>query len=277
MQTINLIRNLKAKKSFLHTFLKPFFPFYKYLCKLKRYRVCNFETFNFNVDLKEYIDNELYFNGYFEKDITDIIVENTKSGMVVFDIGANTGVHTLRFASLVGPSGFVYAFEPTEFAYNRLMKNLGINSFNNIKTEKIALSDKISENQNIDFRSSWNFDHMDDPLKAVEIVNFTTIDSYIIDNNITRVDIIKIDIDGFEYLALSGGMRLLSDLKPMIIIELSRNLDGDTKFEEYINFLLNLDYNFIFPSLSLRKVSKFAEIDAIVPYGNDTINALLVQ
>jgi FkbM family methyltransferase len=276
MKIINLVRSIKANKSFLHKFLKPIFPIYKRLTSLKRNRISDFGLFKYNIDLKEYIDNELYFNGYFEKDITDIINEMTKEGMVIFDIGANTGVHVLRFASLVGPNGKVYAFEPTEFAYNRLIKNIELNDFKNIKTEKLALSENPSNNQNIDFRSSWNLDFLNKPITKNEIVEFTTIDNYIKDNNLNKIDLIKIDIDGYEFLALKGGLILLEKFKPIIIIELSRNLNGSETFENYIQFLLDLKYKFIFPSINNDKFEDFKTINQIVPFGIDTINAVLV-
>jgi len=255
---IYIIRKIKKKASVFKTILKPIFPIYRKIISLKRFRVSDFGTFKYNIDLKEYIDSELYFNGYFEQDITEVINNITGHEMTVLDIGANTGVHTLRFASLVGYTGRVYAFEPTEFAFNRLKNNINLNSFENIIAEKLALSDGTSKNQNIEFRSSWNLDSLDNPLVINEFVNFYTLDDYVLENKITKIDIIKIDIDGFEYLALKGGINSLNKFKPKIIIELSRNLDGSASFQEYIQFLLDLRYEFIFPSLSDKKSYKIS-------------------
>src|SRR6266481_4647933 len=80
----------------------------------------------FDLDLSQGIDFAIYL-GIFEPGTRNALKELVKPSSVVLDIGANIGVHTLLLARLVGPSGRVLSFEPTEFAIQKLCRNLDLN------------------------------------------------------------------------------------------------------------------------------------------------------
>lgn len=86
----------------------------------------------YELDLNELIDSSIYYEGCFEPLTTAVIDKYVKSGMTVFDIGANIGCHTLRCAKLVGKSGKVIVFEPMSWAFAKLKRNIELNDFNNI-------------------------------------------------------------------------------------------------------------------------------------------------
>src|SRR4030095_4914874 len=75
------------------------------------------------LDLCEGIDLALYL-GIFETDSVSVVRRLLEPGAVVLDIGANIGAHTLPMARRVGPNGKVYAFEPTQFAFQKLQNNI---------------------------------------------------------------------------------------------------------------------------------------------------------
>ncbi len=79
------------------------------------------------LDLNEGIDFSIYLLGSFEPSTVRAYRRLVGYGSTVLDIGANIGSHTLQFARLVAPGGRVHAFEPTDFAFAKLMRNLEIN------------------------------------------------------------------------------------------------------------------------------------------------------
>ena len=73
------------------------------------------------------IDFAIYLGGMFERNTALALRKLVRPSSLVLDIGANIGAHTLRLANLVGSSGRVFAFEPTDFAYSKLQANLDLN------------------------------------------------------------------------------------------------------------------------------------------------------
>ena len=192
----------------------------------------------YELQLNQEIDSNIYYNGYFEKYSTNAILKLVKTGMTVFDIGANVGCHTLPMAQLVGKTGRIVAFEPMEWPLKKLLRNINLNSFDNIRVEKTGLSDS-SEIKTINFKSSWTIDNSkvvdaDEPIA----VNFTTLDEYIKNNSINTVDFIKIDVDGYEPKVLSGAIKCLTEYKPTLLMEFFENK------KNLILFLTSLGYEF---------------------------------
>src|SRR5438067_8697138 len=81
----------------------------------------------YELDLAEGIDLAMYLFGSFEPDTYRTLRRLVRPGQTVIDIGANSGVHSLPMAALVGEGGRVIAFEPTRAAYDRLRRILALN------------------------------------------------------------------------------------------------------------------------------------------------------
>jgi len=79
------------------------------------------------LDLDEGIDFSIYLLGAFEKSTASTLRALVKPGDAVLDIGANVGAHTLGLAKSVSPTGKVFAFEPADFAFQKLLRNLALN------------------------------------------------------------------------------------------------------------------------------------------------------
>lgn len=75
------------------------------------------------------LSSHLMLDGYWEMWVTEAIASRVRPGMVVADIGANLGYFSLLMAELVGPQGFVHAFEPNPRMVERLQKSLDVNGF----------------------------------------------------------------------------------------------------------------------------------------------------
>jgi FkbM family methyltransferase len=226
----------------------------------------------YKLDVKELIDRAIYIYGYFESDVTAFINRFTQKGMTVFDIGANIGCHALRFGKLVGTTGRVIAFEPMSYAYGKLKQNVGLNKFN-ITVEKIALSN-VSTIANAVFRSSWTLDKSKKTnVKTAEKLVFMTLDEYVDQHHIGKIDLIKIDVDGYELKVLTGGKRSIGNFKPIILIELGEytlDMYGDDLYS-LIDLLFSLNYQ-IFISDLKNPLSK-QQILQLIPK-HSTVNAL---
>jgi FkbM family methyltransferase len=162
------------------------------------------------------IDLALYLE-QFEPDVRSAIRRVTAPGMTVFDIGANVGAHTLLFSSLVGPTGRVVAFEPTEFAFTKLQKNVSLNPELGVEAVRVALADHTAAQQAVNLRSSWQTNGS--TMSGTSTVDFVRLDEWADQRGVAHVDVIKLDVDGYEHSVIAGGLETITRSRPVLIIE----------------------------------------------------------
>ena len=170
----------------------------------------------YELHLGEMIDLALYLQ-QFEPDVRAAIRRLTAPGMTVLDIGANIGAHTLLFSALAGPTGRVIAFEPTDFAFAKLQKNVSLNPALRVETVRAALADEARPQQEIDFRASWQSDGTRANGRCR--VDFIRLDDWAAQHGLTRLDVIKLDVDGNEHPVIAGGLETIARTRPTFIIE----------------------------------------------------------
>lgn len=229
----------------------------------------------YRLDLNELIDSAIYYNGCFEPAATAIIDKYTQEGMTVLDVGANNGCHTLHFAKLVGKMGKVIAFEPMSEAILRLKCNMELNDFDNIVVEKIALSNVNKKKQSAYFRTSWTLDGSKLNIAGnKEDVDFFTLDEYVKNKRLDKIDFIKLDVDGYEYKVLSGGRNSIKRFTPIILVELGKYTlkEAGDSLEDLIDLLASLGYSFYSES-DLEEYSDKESLLNAVP-SDGTINVL---
>src|ERR1700736_6099767 len=81
----------------------------------------------YDLDLSQGIDFAIYLGNIYERQTKAALRKLVSPAALVLDIGANIGAHTLHLAQLVGPNGRVIAFEPTDYAFRKLGRNLELN------------------------------------------------------------------------------------------------------------------------------------------------------
>ncbi|MDD8017230.1 MAG: FkbM family methyltransferase [Bacteroidota bacterium] len=231
------------------------------------------------VDLNEEIDKSIYLYGYFEKGTYEALRKFIKEGMVVFDIGANIGAHTLHMSKLVGENGKVYAFEPMIFVQKKLNRNISLNNVKNVVIESFALNDAV-ETRGVNFRSSWlSGGGVNGQSQIIQDVKFTTLDNYSRLNKINRIDLIKIDVDGYDYRVLSGSREILQTHSPIIIFELcdyTLKKQGDSA-EKLYNFLTTIGYS-IFDESNNDKYSDYFDImKSGIDLSKNSINLIAIK
>lgn len=187
-------------------------------CRVVRNRrvLATIDGNTFELDLGEIIDVSVYLQQY-EPDVTAALRRFCRPGMTALDIGANVGAHTLPMARLAGPAGAVYAFEPTDFAFAKLTRNLALNPDVRARAIHAALSDRPVHGATIGFRASWRTDGSRADGRSV--IDFIRLDDWCREHGIGQVDLIKIDIDGNEYPALAGAAELLERSRPVLVME----------------------------------------------------------
>jgi FkbM family methyltransferase len=161
----------------------------------------------------------------------------------------------------------VFAFEPTGYAFDKLMRNLSLNSelARRITPVQVFVSEQTSSNPRIDAYSSWKVDGSTadkHPLhgglvKSAESVSATTLDDFCRNNQIKTVDVIKIDTDGHELHVLRGAREILGRQRPYVIFEIGLYLmqEHDISFDQYYDLLSSFGYR-MYTSKSCREITR---------------------
>ena len=208
---------------------------------------------SWNLDLREGIDFAIYLLGGFELSTQRVFKKLLEPGSIVLDVGANIGAHTLPLAELVGTEGTVHAFEATAYAVGKLRKNLSLNP--GLESRAIVhhclLTDGSAETEVTEIYSSWplsgdkNERH---PQHGGRLQQTGTdaqfsLDQFINDNPLPGIDLIKLDVDGFEWKILQGAADLFERYHPPVILELAPDYDG-VQIEAVLGFFWDRGYDF---------------------------------
>lgn len=176
-----------------------------------------------------HLDRVILMEGTYDYVMHKVIERRIKPGMVCMDIGANLGEVTLHMARKVGRNGTVYSFEPAPLAYKRLISHIQRNRADAVvKAFDVALSDANGlvtfafADENADNQALGSIVNKSrDELTRQTVVEGCTLDSFVDKYAINRIDFIKIDIQGGEWLLFEGGKRVFSELGPDLLIEIS--------------------------------------------------------
>jgi FkbM family methyltransferase len=151
-------------------------------------------------------------------------------GDVCLDLGANLGWFTTLLQGIVGPTGFVHAFEPVPATFDRLKRNILLNDrFGNVRANRVALGESVGEIKMIvdasepDGHASVAFDNCVVSGTSVK-ADLSTLDIYLEENESREIAFLKADIEGSELPMLKGGLRLFEqEHAPIMEIEMARN------------------------------------------------------
>jgi FkbM family methyltransferase len=224
----------------------------------------------YNLDISEYMEWVIYFdlNVEHRNELYPLI----KPGFVIFDVGTNIGETLMSFAHLVGKGGFVYGFEPVPFTYAKCMDNLALNSFSNVKVENIALSDRAEKLffDPLTYNNSGGIYMRKDADQEGGMVEAITLDEFVERNSITRLDFLKIDVEGFELNVLKGAVNSCKKFRPVLFIEVnSLNLSrqGVTS-KDLINLIVSYGYHIHKVDEKEMDSTGLEHYDIIATYGN---------
>ena len=166
------------------------------------------------------------FFGTYEPEVREIFRALLPVGGVAVDVGANVGWHTLLMARLVGEGGHVLAVEPNPSVRACLQENLNLNRFRHVEVVPDALADA-------DGTAEFIAPEADNPgagdghvVCATEIgerqvigVETRRLDTILSAMLVERLDLIKIDVEGFEWPVLMGGEQTIARFRPHVVFE----------------------------------------------------------
>jgi FkbM family methyltransferase len=166
------------------------------------------------------------FFGTYEPELRDVFRAVLPMGGVAVDVGANVGWHTMLMARLVGELGRVLAAEPNPSVRVRLGQHIELNRLQNIEIVPHALAEADGAT---DFQApdaddpSAGDGHMVAPSEPGQArivrIESRTLDTICTAARIERLDLIKIDVEGFEWPVLEGGKQMIARFRPHIVFE----------------------------------------------------------
>lgn len=236
---INFIRKI-APSSLYNKFVPP-----NYLYSPNSKRIVQRDMLNYDLDLSDVVDHGIYFQ--LKDSGRNKLYALTKKEMTVFDIGANMGDTALNFSKIIGPKGNVIAFEPDDRNYKRALRNFSLNLASNItllniglgeenKTEKLYRVNLGNQGMNRILKDEHNYDFTE--------ITIRKLDSFITEHSTTKVDLVKIDVEGFEMNVLKGSVEMLKKFNPILFIEINDNnlKEHSSSASELFKFLNELNY-----------------------------------
>jgi len=147
-----------------------------------------------------------------EKNILELLASYVRSGEVVLDVGSNFGIFTILLAKKVGQSGEVIAVEPGKEIFSHFQENVKLNNLKNIIAFNLALGDEKEEKKLFLGQVAGASSMIYEPAgsKGFEIIKVKTGDQLIKENNLSVPNVVKIDVEGFEYNVIKGMSNTLS-------------------------------------------------------------------
>lgn len=176
----------------------------------------------------------IILDGQWETEITNLIMSYIKEDTVFFDVGANFGWFSVVAGTKIR-NGFLHVFEVNKKLSDLIYKSFLVNGIRNFKVNTIAVSNK--DNQSITFNMHndlWGSNFVSDKVTGFDSqiqVPTITLDTYCKENNVERVDVIKMDIEGHEDFAYEGMKDLIKRNKNNLVmfLEFSSALYSDSK------------------------------------------------
>jgi FkbM family methyltransferase len=190
-----------------------------------QHTVVDVDNFRLYVSPEDKVCGGLIGSGEYEPSVTHHLKKHLSSGKTFLDIGANIGFFTCLAASLTGDDGKVIAVEPFEYNVKLLLANIKLNEFTNVEILPFAFSSTRGVSSYDDSGGNSGFiagteDTPADTILRSTLIHTQKMDDALRDENRT-IDVVKIDVEGAEYLALSGGIQRLKQDQPVIFSEFS--------------------------------------------------------
>lgn len=171
---------------------------------------------------ENFLDRQILLRGAFEPKTTRLVRRFVRPGMRVLDVGANIGYFSTIIASLVGPDGKVWAFEPTDAYRQRLAWHLEANGLaGRVKVLDYGLSDR-QQSLEIAMEESTASLHPTTAGGDRQTVQLRRLDDVAGELGIDRIDFVKVDIDGHEPYFLAGARQTILKHQPVMVMEFNQ-------------------------------------------------------
>jgi FkbM family methyltransferase len=172
----------------------------------------------FPCDLRDVVSREVCFTGRYEVQETALLQSALRPGMTFVDVGANWGYYTLLAAHLVGPRGRVLSLEPDPRLFRKLHDVVTDNSLAQVTAVQIAAAQQAGtlhmagyDEHDENFGLSRVVVRASDP--EAFAIEGRPLDDLLDEARLGRIDLLKMDVEGFEGAALRGLERSLRDAR----------------------------------------------------------------
>lgn len=220
------------------------------------------------------LTRHMMFEGMYQQDVLVAMKALVEPGDTVFDIGGHHGLMAVVGAKATGRKGKVITFEPNPESRERIRQHVALNELHNVAVENIAISNSSGEAtfycQSGDV--SWNSTLVKEFAEAEDgehrSINSITVKTETLDDYVERTgyqpDVIKIDTEGSEFLALMGGKKTVAEHKPALIVEFNPASaeSAHTSVGEYVEFLNDLGYDLQVPKRNMLGFYSFKKTEA---------------
>lgn len=179
----------------------------------------------YDLDISDYVEHLIYF-GF--KDVSlEKLFEYAKNAKVIIDIGVNIGLTSLNFAK-ISPDAVIIGFEPDIKNFRKAEKNLSINEITNVKilnkglgeaSDTVRLSRVNAANAGMNRILPKSSEDQGQVYESTEI-QIIKFDDFAAEENLSKIDLIKIDVEGYELNVLKGAANSIRKYKPVLFIEL---------------------------------------------------------
>lgn len=208
---------------------------------------------------------------FYEADV-EFLKKIIKPGDICIDIGANVGEHLYVLSKLVGNNGKVIGFEPSSEAFEILQAIIKKTKLRNVEVFKIGLGNKKETKEfitpideygvpNLSLTHIKNKETKSNGL--VEKVEITTLDDLMIQNPLLeKTKFMNCDVEGYELMVLEGGMKFISKVKPIILVEIIKEHTERYGYQpnDIFSFLRDLRYQaFILIDGNLKPTESYDE------------------
>jgi FkbM family methyltransferase len=197
----------------------------------------------------------LFCFGDYEPELRDLFRRYVPEGGVVVEVGANIGWHLLLFCKLAGSAGQVHAFEPNRSVYDEMCRNLALNHVKNATTWNCALSSEsgtaIFQGVAVNEHGAGN-GHLvladsaqgAGPASHGQEVTVESLDGLSL--GLTRLDLMKIDVEGAENEVLTGALLTIERFLPVLVFEHLEDFMGRSNGDNagVVSRLSSLGYQF---------------------------------
>lgn len=216
------------------------------------------------VPLSERI-GRLMWTGCYETELVSLLKAVLSPGMVCVDVGAQIGYFSIISAALVGERGSVCSFEPDPGSFLRLVKNSA--SYPWVKTHNCVVSNSVGEvpfyRSPMPGESGWSAIFNADGERARISAQACTLDRWMADQKIEKIDFLKIDVEGAECRVLEGAQAAIKKARPIMWVEANEVcLSRDGKSVALLVRLLE-KWDYLVQAVYDRRVNSFENVVAV--------------
>jgi FkbM family methyltransferase len=208
----------------------------------------------FELEPHQYVDRLILLDGLYEQQFLEYIASILPPNAVVIDIGANIGNHALFLAR---KSSVVHAFEPNPTALRRLRRHIEINGVQNVVVHPVGLGEHdgtATYCEPAGNLGAGSFVRGEGVKKELSIRNA---DEAVADLGLTRVDFVKVDVEGMEESVFRGLQQTIHRFRPLIDFEFLGEEYGPAEFGRLLELLPGyqiFEPRFICPGGKLKRV-----------------------